>query len=112
MSISKPIECYETTHSAAMGISFQINPQRHIFLPYALLLSIELVESTEMIFWFSVAEVTVSGENLDRLYQVATETNLSRILTKSSVSDAKRVWVRQIAVKESTKMNHLSLEKV
>lgn len=95
-------ECYDTAMPPPLGINFQITPHRQIFIHYVWLLSVELLDSSELVFSFNSAKIRVIGENLFAVYQAAMKANLSLIRSERRALDPKQPWVCQIILEDET----------
>lgn len=95
-------ECYDIATPPPLGINFQITPRRQIFIHYVWLLSVELIDSSELVFSFNSAKIIVIGENLSAIYQAAMKANLGLIWPQRRVLDPNQPWVCQIILEDVT----------
>ena len=88
--------CYETAIPSSPGINFHLTPSRQIFISYAWLLSVELVDDSEVVFSFNSARIRVIGGNLTPVYQAAIEANLSVIIPQRRERNPKQAWIANV----------------
>lgn len=94
--------CYETAIPSSPGINFHLTPSRQIYISYAWLLSVELIDDSEVVFSFNSAKIRVIGGNLAPIYQAAIDANLSCIIPQRQESTSKTTWIAQVVLENNT----------
>lgn len=90
-------DCYLKTYDSTNGIRFIWKEKAEaLFAPYSFLSHVWLKGGDTLTLEYSFGKVTVSGQAMDKLFQLISDWELYAVIEQSRPAPSKEAWVKKI----------------